>query len=230
MDVLYLYKNFRFGEEIRLSLRTLEENIPHDKVFIAGETHDWMTNIIHVDNPQNKSRHKNTLTSLLMALGRPDLSDDFILMHDDMFILRPFTSLPVFNRGPLDEVIRNKDRGDPYTQRMIRVRGYLEKKYPDQGLFSYEIHTPMLFNKKDLLNTITGVLEDYPNWYEMQYRTIYGNAFQIGGQTIEDPKLERYAAIPKNPVFLSSGMFTSKAIESVLSERFDRPSKYERIS
>ena len=91
MDIVYVLKPDFQNEELRYSLRSLE-NFPHDKVwFVGGQpnelTPDGRLNIRQWGDTKWE-RVKNMLARVCVA---DDISEDFWLFNDDFFILKPWT-------------------------------------------------------------------------------------------------------------------------------------------
>lgn len=230
MDVLYPVRESRENEELRFSLRSLE-NLPHDKVFIVGYKPKWVKNVHHIpteQGPKETEKYQNVLNNLLTAVEAPELSEEFILMNDDFFILKPLTELPTYHRGQMREVIDyyGKYGTGFFYEHMQDVKALLHElgyKKPK----SYELHIPMKFEKKKLKK----VLELSRDRGVYNKRTLYGNIYKIGGEQIKDVKTTkvRKKDWAEDQMFLSSNdqNLSRGELGKFLRKKFPNPSKYE---
>jgi hypothetical protein len=240
-DIVYLFKADpeNDSEDLRYSLRSLR-NFLHNKVIIAGEKPGWARNIIHIPIAQTKTKGKNWTMNLHAAASSEFVSDDFVMMNDDFFINNPIAEIPNINLGPMDQVVADyKTRypeGTPYITNMVALYNVLlQKGYNDP--VSYELHTPMMLNKRRVLE-LRDLMAKEPLY---QYRTFYGNYFGIGGTAVKDVKVFRnpqhndplYIADPdaylREQVFLSTtgGEFKNGAAGYYIKNRFSEKSPYE---
>lgn len=188
MDIAYLFKADieNDSEELRYSLRSLK-NIPHGKVFIIGEKPDWVTNVEYIPVSQSKTKGENVMMNLFAAVRSAQISDDFIIMNDDFFIMKKIQNMPNLNFGDMkDLIMRYMTRypeGSGYIDNMKKLYEVLVERGYKQPI-SYELHVPMVINKqkvKELRQCVDGSL--------YQFRTFYGNYFHIGGETASDVKV-----------------------------------------
>lgn len=234
MDIVYLVKNSSTNEELTYSLRSLV-NLPHDKVFIVGgcPTNIDKTKIIHIPTLQGNNKFHNTTKSIQVACYNESLSEDFILMNDDFFILKPITYIEEelnLCRGPIEEVekehlTRNNGQTNEYFTGMKQTRIYLQ----DLGFkcpLSYELHIPMVFNKKQLLDVF--LLKHLDSLNMIQWRSIYGNIYLKNSQKIDDVKVYHNFYQPiRNDKFLSTEDMSWPRVKTYISKLFPTKSQYE---
>lgn len=230
MDIVYLCKDGP-NEELGYSLRTLV-NIPHDRVFIVGgcpsKIDTAKVTYIHTNNNINKWR--NSTNNLITACKDNRLSDDFILFNDDFFILKPISldDLHV-NRGPLSEVYKyyyNKYGNNEYTKGMLQTAEFLAKM-GHKTILSYELHLPMVLNKKKVLEmfSLPGVM-DIPVIHK---RTLYGNLYKTGTKSVKDCKIiGAFLSGLATGKFLSTMDVNFPSARCFLNGLFPIKSKYER--
>ena len=180
-DILYLVKPAEVNEELKYSLRSLK-NINHGRVFIAGYTPSWVEGTYEsIPVRQDGEKYQNVRNNLLSALKDPRLSDDFILMNDDFFIMKPTKVMPVLRRlKDLDhyiELFEKVDASSYYVNSMRQARDVLRDWGIKEEISSYELHVPMMFNKVKL----QALLDRLPHDYSIAHlRTLYGNYYNIG--------------------------------------------------
>jgi len=237
-DIIYPLAFLYNYNEFRYSLRSLK-NLPHNRVFVAGYAPDWLANAnyLMVEKPLDMDRKNHevanihaVLKNIKATLDNQEISDDFILMNDDFYILKPLKQLPSLNRGKLDDVIEEyrAQGAKAYLKTMERTRDLLlSLGYTD--LISYELHTPMLMNKQKWL-AMYQLVEDNPELRPLHTRTLYGNIYKVGGTAIPDVKVYDYeTGIAPGATFLSTEnvVFDLGKVGKELKARFPEPSKYE---
>ena len=171
--------------------------MPHNQVFIVGGCPPNLnkSKLIHSPISQGNDRYENTTNSLKHICQDARLSDNFILMNDDFFILKPInnpeTELNLY-RGTIQEVINEighrYETGSPYLTGMKQTHIYLRDLGYNKPL-SYELHTPMVLNKKRFLALFS--LPYIETIRKGHIRSIYGNVYLKDSQEIRDVKVYR---------------------------------------
>lgn len=94
MDCVYILGSGSLAnnEELRLSLRSLHENmIDLGKIYVVGEDPGFLPpDMLFHSNDCYKEKWKNAYHKVCVACGIFELSDDFLLMNDDFFMIEPF--------------------------------------------------------------------------------------------------------------------------------------------
>ena len=233
MDIVYLVKNCPTNEELTYSLRSLV-NIPHDRVFIVGGCPSNLnkTSLIHIQTLQTNNKYNNTTNSLFEVCKDNRLSEDFILMNDDFFILKPIKQPKAelnLCRGTIKDVYekmkaRYQEEG-PYLTTMRQSDIYLR----DIGVktpLSYELHIPMVLNKNKFLELFS--LPYISNAVLAHKRSIYGNLYLSGSEQTEDVKVYRDFFIPLGSnKFLSTEDNSWPRVKGYLNQLFPQKSIYE---
>jgi len=181
MDVVYPIKDVSDNDfvELRYSLRGLE-NIEHDRVIIVGGKPDWIQNVVHVDQ-DDISPLKGLNTSWKIRAALAVTSNDFILMNDDIFLLKPQV-VKYYHQGKLKENVERKAS-------ILNYSRYWQDMHRTSQLFDnpldYELHYPFIFNKDKLM----ALSKKYPTNKTYTFsRTLYGNEYGVGGEYMEDNK------------------------------------------
>ena len=224
LDIVYVVREGEENETLRHSLRSLK-NLKHGKVFISGYCPKWVKNVIPLKREQkSQSDLENSTANLLQALDNDKLSDDFVLMNDDFFIMEPIEELPIQHQGLLDDKIANYLETRPLQAwSLIKTRDELRRLGVDSLLLkSYELHTPFVYNKKKLKELFDKV--ELPN-FAVRSRTLYGNYYHIGGEQTYDVKTTE----PLQQAFQSvqSGRGEPTAAWADITTRLSEPSDYE---
>jgi len=227
MDIVYITRHGG-NEELRYSMRSLV-NINHDKVFVVGGKPIWYYgNHIRVEDTGAKYSHARA--NLEAVIKSKHISDDFILMNDDFYILEPIGDLQVYNQGALKDKMETYLSFAPrsrYTALIVKTYNFLLENGYDNPI-CYDLHVPMIMNKEKLKE----VMATRKLW-----RSIYGNFNDLGGITIPDVKVYNEKGLEKikhdyltsSQPFLSSQDSTFRQLKDALLHRlFPNPSKYER--
>lgn len=230
MDIVYLCKDGP-NEELGYSLRTLV-NVPHDRVFIVGgcPSNIDKTKVIHVTTEQNINKWRNATNNLITACKDERLSDDFILFNDDFFILKPIKLEDLHaNKGPVETVYKNyfeKNGRTSYGDGMVQTAQFLSKM-GYKHLLSYELHIPMVMNKRLVLWLFS--LPDVMSIQVLHWRTMYGNMYLKDTNTIPDVKVMGpfIAWNYKDNKFLSTLSTSFPSVKKWLADRFPTKSHYE---
>lgn len=233
MDIVYLLKNSPTNEELTYSLRSLA-NLPHDKVFLVGgfPTNIDKTKIIHIPTLQGNNKFHNTTKSIQIACYNESLSEDFILMNDDFFILKPIKD-PInelnLTRGTIQQVLsdisKRPNQSSPYVTGMKQTDIFLRDLGYSMPL-SYELHIPMVFNKKQLLDVFS--LKYLDSLSIIQWRSIYGNIYLKNSQKVDDVKVYHNFYYPiRSDKFLSTEEMSWKRVNTYISKLFPNKSPYE---
>lgn len=228
MDLVYICRDGE-NEELRYSIRSAVKNLPHDKIWVVGGKPDWYTgNYIEVN--QTRSKYVNARNNLKAVCSEEGISDSFVLMNDDFYIINKVRSVPYMYSGTLDDKIENREgifNGNSYTTLLKQTLGYLSRKKKSL-ILDYELHVPMVMEKKKLekILKLSGL-----------WRSIYGNIFDVGGIKIRDVKVytktnkfynSSYDINNLEYDYLSSDDSSFEMVKSsVLEKRFSSKTVYE---
>jgi len=231
MDIIYPY--IKGDDEIIYSLRSLV-NIPHNTVYIVGEKPEGidLKKVCYIPFAQTKTKYKNTTEILKMMCNNSLVSDDFILMNDDFFILKeiknPAEELNLY-RGNAFKVYEHyvqKYGENGYSKGMLETAKLLQKMgiaYP----LGYELHTPFVFNKSKFLKMFE--LEGVGDILALHKRTLYGNLYLKGGISMKDVKLFAFSGtnIDAEQKFVSCSDTAWANLRIYLQKMFNTKSIYE---
>lgn len=233
-DIVYVVGPGESNEELRYSLRSLA-SLPHGRVFLVGSPPSWTAGVTKVAVAQQRNKWLSSTLNLSVACSLDEVSDDFIYMNDDMFIMKPVSEIPVYHRGSLDQVIaaeRESLRASPRRSRYVngaeRTRALLVQQGLDaSALVSYEVHTPMPVSRREMGQAI--LLGQHLE--VLHKRTLYGNLAHAGGILTADVKVTRQQ--PEwSPewTFISTDdtAFARDAVGEYIRDTFTEPGPYER--
>lgn len=234
MDIVIPLKRSIFNEELRFALRSIDQNMPHDKLWLAGYKPFWASrqvSYIPVDNVIGH-KFKKTANNIRAACLNEKVSDDFLLFNDDFFVMKPVKE---FKNMYWDKLINRlnklkRENADAvYTAGMERTYNLLLELGHSDPL-DYGLHIPMIINKHKWLEMWQQLRKLNPNGDPIHLRSFYGNINKLGGEQMDDVKIYEFDQEPTGEeTFLSSNDQTFKEgkIGEYVRKMFKERSIYE---
>lgn len=229
MDVLYPVRRGDWNEELRFSLRSLSLYSELGRVFLVGHRPHWVSpRATLFPREQSGSKYRNANENLLWAADHAELSDPFLLMNDDFYLLRPLTRVRHFHRGPLGEMIdwyRRMHHTGAYFRNMGATYQLLKSLRFSKPL-SYELHVPMAMDKETLFRAWDkGKAID-----GLHIRSMVGNLGHYRGTYMEDVKVYRGRPVQWEgwPFLSTNDDLKDNGVGKVLLSLFPGPSPYEQ--
>lgn len=228
MDVVIPYRRSKYRDrELRYALRSLSNMTQVERVFVIGERPEWLQNVEFIEMHQGEQKAKNARRALLIACNS-HVSDDFILLADDIYATRKIDEIKVYHGGKLSDFLAKFNSRYPesyYTKKLRDTIGVLS----DGDAPHYELHLPFIVNK----HAAKSLLEN-KELENLMFRTMYGNTvYSGGGEEIKDVKYFRrtsdrwYRNSPTGFISSDDEKFKGE-IEEYLKELFPERSKYEK--
>lgn len=221
------------NEELRHALRSWANNLPHRKVFLCGAPPAWTKNVIKKPLRQSQSNYRLNTTRMMEAACKDDrISNPFIWMNDDYFVMKPVVGVERLNRGLIDEVIANHPNSKHnYAQGMAATKNLLlDNGFSEEGILSYELHMPMLVFKATMLHALQIYMDSrLPNLHK---RTLYGNIAEYGGRTVPDNKIVQVNGTWDHDctyISTSDTSFEKYPVGRWIKEKFPYPGVYEHF-
>lgn len=230
MDFVYICKEGN-NEELRYSIRSVVASFPDANIWVVGGKPDWYVgNYIEVH--QIHTKYKNAVENLKMVCSSPDISDTFILMNDDFYIIKKIESIDTFHGGYLlnkTNLYQKLNNNSNYTRKLNATY----KRLVAIGLESpldYELHVPMIMEKEKLQEVLK-------NNDQFLWRSMYGNIFNVGGIEMQDVKvytrgplvLKSYNLDIDQHTYLSSSDSSFDIIwNGILKVQFKQKTKFEK--
>lgn len=212
-DIVYLYKKSGDGgKELRHSLRSLKNLKGEHKVFIVGDTEPWVKNVTYIKTiPQRRSPYADTWQKLLTAMNSDEVSEEFIVMMDDVYITSPQAIRTLY-----DEELPERGAG-VHKKGLQLTRELLLREH--KTIRNYDIHVPFIVSKTRL-REIVGTITQSMRGVSLAWRSYYGNHFDIGGEQYEDKKTRTTELLQGD--IISTNYYTPE-----LAQLFPEPSEYE---
>jgi hypothetical protein len=230
MDFVYICKDGS-NEELRYSIRSVVESFPDSNIWVVGGKPTWYTGN-YIEVTQNLSKYRNAIENLKALCNSEEISNKFVLMNDDFYIVKNIDSIKDYHGGPLLEKInlyQKLNSNSNYTRKLAATY----KKIKSLGIenpLDYELHVPMVMEKEKLKQTLQ-------NNYQFLWRSIYGNVFNVGGEQMEDVKvyvkgplvLKSYNLKKDDHIYLSSADTSFDILfNNILKKQFTQKTKYEK--
>lgn len=216
---VYPYKENGDGVELRYSLRSIHENRRAPEPLVVGDKPDWYTGDHIFTNPFGS---KTARVQYNLALAARDLSDPWVLMNDDFFVLDKAYTYP---RGlPMAELIKGA-RGEFRTlaKNTCLVTG------PKQA--SFEGHYPLFIRCPDVmklaLEMCCGEKLHRAMYSWLAFEGLIGDRHFSDRYVFTDEQLDEQL---DNGQWFSTGVRYggSECFRKRIQERFPSPSPWEK--
>ena len=225
-DIVYILKQDIDPFELTYSLRSIEKNFPHRKVWFIGGKPKGLTPDVMVEHKQTgENKWDNIRTSMWKIIQEPELTDDFFLFNDDFFVMKPFKGkftnyVDQTLSWRIEELRKENPWLMPYGRTLYKARE--ELKALGYGEKNFEVHLPMLFNKELAHQAIYQCSSP-------QMRSVYGNITKLPTKEHPDVKVYDLETVPENPDFLSTNekTFSEGAVGEYIRGVFLKPSRFE---
>ena len=226
-DIVYILKAGTQPDELRYSLRSVDNNLEHRKVWFYGDKPKGLVPDEYVKHIQaGGTKWDRVRSSLIEICKNDDITKQFWLFNDDFYVMRPVEKQFAYHRGLLHDHIldveyRHGSAPTIYT-RMLRA---CESQLRDAGYttLDYAIHVPMLIDRSKMLD----VLEMFPRC--PMFRSLYGNVAGIGGDFYRDNKAmnDKDISDPDALFFSTSNKSFAGKVQRQIAERFPDVCRYE---
>ncbi len=247
MDLVYIVKAEEKNEDLRYSLRSVAKFVPHDKIWIIGYKPSWVTNVEYIPVAQNLgSKWKNSVNNIIQACQCDNISDNFILMNDDFFAIKPIENLEEsvnLSLGDMSNIVskhKKKKVDSNWGKAFVYIDQLLESLGVERPYCNYETHTPMMINKKKYLEAMN--LPEVKAFMKtskvLHKRSLYGNLNKIETKTLskdvklfqkKDDTLERAKICDWISVYDGQvGNFKFTKLNNMLYTLFPDPCEYEK--
>lgn len=228
----YLHSKKTNGAELKYTLRSIEKHLSgYGTLYIMGSPPVWLKNTLKIevkDQPYTRRKEFNIFTKIKKACEHPNISDNFLFMNDDHFLMKDFhaPTFPYYHKGSLTDTM-NRNKGD-YRKTIVNARGFLRKKELPET--DFDTHCPIIYNKTKFLESMKGM--DWSLDYGYAIKSLYCGLNGIEGEYYGDCKISN-ATYPETKArvdgkeFFSTGTLTEGMIQ-LLEELYPNKSNYEK--
>jgi len=222
--------------EIKYSLRSIEKHLSnYGNIWIVGYRPPFLQNVRHIEfKDEHPCKETNIYRKILRACQEKEISDDFLFFNDDHFILQDFIAgdFPYFWKSNLRDSSKMMKPGNRYKKAVDNAYRTLSSLGLETK--SFDIHMPIIYNKKKFIDVMTKY--DWDQKVSYVVKSMYANSLKIEGVREPDCKInsqitetEIKEIIKDRKVFsMGNGAIGFKML-NVLNELYPNPSKYEMI-
>jgi hypothetical protein len=181
MDVVIPFQHsINRDEELRYALRSMEAWFTGavDHVYIIGDAPRWEhQNLRHVPMPNRPQVWYRDFNQFVKIAAGCELStsDQILILHDDNFLLSPFSPDTYYHQG------HTWNGSGDYAKTEANTRFLFA-----DPIFNYDVHAPHVVNRKLFLD-IVGRL-DWMRPYGYCIKTVYGATLDLPGVYHDDRK------------------------------------------
>lgn len=228
IDVVYPIRNkpsYWKDNELKYSLRSVEKHLTNVRnVWIIGRLPEGITNVMHIPakDPFNIP-DTNILHKTLIACQRAEISDPFLFMNDDHYLLQDFDAefFPNFYMGTLEEFVARRG-SDPYGHRARHTLAYLQAKGLPTKYF--DVHYPILYKKQGFIDHVVDSIKHEKSGYIL--KSLYGNGMNLEGTPI-DKDCKGHIAPSEKAICFSTHNRVTGAVYQFLEYKFNGKSRFE---
>jgi len=159
---VWVYRRKRYSG-LRYSINSVKRNLNAYNLAICGDVPEYFSGV-RIDSPVTTSKIDDSLIKLQRIIDCKEVTDTFLWMYDDTFILSPMTmeelAIPRYGLSP--------ETGSPLWNEVYKRTQLLllEQNLPTRN---YSTHYPVVYNK----NKLQRVLDTYKPPYLVE--SIYYN-------------------------------------------------------
>jgi len=234
------------NEELRYAARSWETNLhlgvggwDEPELWTVGYRPSWLAPDCHIDG----NRHRSVALAVwdnvwLAAKALCDFGfgdEEVLWMNDDFFCLDPTGAvLPVRRNATLAEHIAQfPDNAGIWWPRSLKLTHDWLVEEGDPCPLSYEVHRPLPARPAQMLEALDkwgwpeghrgpGPVDMVPQW-----RSIYGNVFQVAAYPVQDVKLGLSSTGEGSP-WVSTSDQNWRRYARTMQRRFQKPSRWEK--
>lgn len=187
LDVVYFVSAFP-RNDLRYSIRSVAKNLKFRKLWIyGGKKYDIKPDgYVRIMNQKGATKWDKVRSMYREVCLNDSITEDFIMFHDDFFIMKPIKEIEPEHRGSFEDHISviEASFGNQLAE-YTKILRHASQTLLDgnKSNLSYELHKPFIFNRKKLLY----ILNKCPQ--EHCIRSIYANYYEIGGEKAHDVKI-----------------------------------------
>lgn len=220
LDIVYPYKATTDDFDLRYSLRSLA-NVEHGRVIIAGDKPKITgRNVVHVPVERCKSRYQSSTANIVAAINQADIRGDFIVMHDDIFLLEPW-AFTHEHRGTIAQYLAQGGAARNYRDHIEATDFLLRDKGIESPLW-FGLHTPTVYDAQRLVAMVEGFVGR-----KYLLRTLYHNLYPAPSQCVGDVKLYGWPGEVGPVLSISDEVSQDAGFRAWIAERFPAPCRYE---
>jgi hypothetical protein len=222
--------------ELRYCLRSIEKHLSgYGDIFLIGHKPKWVNNVIHIpaeDEQRTWWKERNIYRKILLACEDPRVSDDFLFMNDDHYLLADFVAgeFPYYYEAFLSRITIRDDQYGATARNTAALFNH--------NPCHYDIHCPIVYNKEVFKLAFEGV--DWEKKHGYCIKTVYCNYLfkHFEHREYPDLKIDQPLSIDKIAALLNVRSWFSIGNKSldlggsmagVLEQLYKTKSKFELL-
>lgn len=218
MHIVYVVRPGDNNEELRYSLRSIAQNLPHAGVTIAGHKPPWVTNTHHCPTRQDGTKAANIRANITAACHTHP--DEYLLFQDDIFITQPLNHIPHYRGRAIADI-----PPDTSFTRTIVTAGDILRRHGHTNPHSYDaLHVPQHISTPAMLQALTIATEHTCP----RILTLHGNiANRDDTERVYNAK--QLTGWSRRPIVSTDDKrFRTDPVGAYLRDLFPNPCQYER--
>jgi len=232
MDIVIPVRDGDDNESLRYCLRSIDQNMPHRNIIIAGYKPEWVQNVTYIATATlERNKYRRVAINILAGAKAHEISEWFHLWNDDMFAMDLIHELRPLHRGNLITEIAKGPRTAPQQHHSLMMTYNALKHAGIKTPLNYDLHTPMMFNTGGLLMLEPVLKTMRLDTAPIQLRSFYGNMHHIEGDEIADVKIHKKTVFEYQENFpvisTTAEAFNNGLAGEEIRSRFTNKSKYE---
>lgn len=232
-DLVYILKQSDINPDLKFSLRSVEKFCNYRKLWIVGYKPNWVKNVEYLPTVQVGNKWNNSMTNIIAACNCPSISENFVLMNDDFFILENIIDWrKTFNLclNSIDDEWKKyekRDKPSRWQYGFLYAKEMLDQLQCEKR-YNYEFHGPIIFNKEKFLKMleIPQIDEIIKTPKCFHKRSIYKNLYP--DLDLSNPKQFTDTKLKLGYDLLN--MFLHESFISVFDNVVDNDTKYPRLN
>jgi len=245
IDLVYvLGKESRWDDnEFRFSLRSVDQNLTGIRnIYLVGEKPEFVKGVKHIPYPDiygKLNADGNIIRKILRVCREEKLSDMFLLMTDDSFIIYQVSagSIPYYHKGDLREFSLRPGyfQFNEWRKRLGRTKDLLISNR--LTTYHYDCHLPLILDKKLFPEIFRRF--DFEKGVGLTWKSIYCNAAGVTGTRVKNTRYTLFLKYSPNEidqrimgfpfVSVNDGGLTED-VKEMLIRRFPDKCKYEKAA
>lgn len=222
------------SEEFRYSLRSIAAHFPgNHRLTVIGDAPSWLKYAKQIDGNPTADAHVNSVANAHIAAR--SFKDDFVVMNDDFYAMRPFTGAVIpnwwFRTMTQHMGLYSDPRSAHWKKLYMDTTKYLTHKRVMMPK-SFELHLPMQVNGAELDRILTVSAADPHLAGPGLWRSLYGNLSQSvqreGVVRRDDVKVHSAKAFRSMVDFASTDDTTLHHTLPLLRDLFPERSPWEK--
>lgn len=198
IDIVMPYSRLHSSDDIELNLCLSSIRLHmagYRNVYIVGDKPGFSEGYTHVpETDRGRGKQDNIRLKILTACEKPEISDPFLFMNNDYFLLKHMEaeSVDYYYNKTIFQAWNDKRKIGSYKSALQNTVELLGAEAPH-----YDIHYPILYNKKTFDYAMRAApWKDWKRKDGYVMKTLYCNTAAVQGVQMEDPKLKDHLVTP----------------------------------